>query len=245
MNIDNVSALTAMLVRAGFDENIGYRLLQRICFHPSSFVMIERQMKHKDSLTCVLRFERKGQDYTCAYYDVFLIRGMQLPERVIGGINLVELDTAMDAIDWKLLDLSDSFHLSDTATWAREKAMAQVVQQLTKLSSTVEGKPFADALKVKHWADAGLEELIGNLNALKSKFAISQRVYFIDGDAIPVGEVYRFLLNQWMQKKMQAKRRSEADEGNETDVAPADTARGKHLSPKKKKTRVKRNAIER
>lgn len=113
------------------------------------------------------------------------------------------------------------------------------------MSTTAEGKQFADALKVKHWADAGLEDVVGNLNAIRSKFEISQRVYFIDGEAIPVDEAYRFLLNKWMEKKMQAKRKEQAVATHEDETLPASEERGKLLSQKKKKTRDRRITRER
>lgn len=45
MNVDNIAALSAMLIRAGFEEGIGYRILQRVCFNPVSFSLVERLQK--------------------------------------------------------------------------------------------------------------------------------------------------------------------------------------------------------
>lgn len=109
----------------------------------------------------------------------------------------------------KVHDTAASFLIGDVRTWDRENAIASVVGSLNKLSATAEGKYFADALKIKYWADAGLEDWVGNLSAIRSRYEISQRVYFIDGEALAVDEAYRFLLNRWVEKKMQAKKRDE------------------------------------
>ena len=241
MNTQNISALSAMLIRTGFEEGIGYRLLQRICFNPAAFSLIERLQKNKDVLTCLLHFERNGTEYTCGYYDVSLVKGIVMPERSIGGINLAELDLAMGAIDWPIGVGEKEFRLDDEATWKREKAIVQAVNQLTRLSATEEGKYFADTLKLKHWAEAGLEDLIGNLNAIREKFEISQRVYFIEGEGIPVDEAYRFLLNRWMEKKMRARKREQGKETQQDSRATTGEIQGKGLLQKKKRTRVKRH----
>ncbi|MES2331301.1 MAG: hypothetical protein V4539_16985 [Bacteroidota bacterium] len=239
MDTENISALSAMLIRAGFEEGIGYRLMQRICFRPSNFILVERLPKNKDMLTCLLHIERNGAAYNCGYYDVSLIKGIVMPERVENGINLQEIDLAMGDIDWRFQADDSAFRLSDPSTWERERNISQVVGQLTKLSATEEGKHFADALKLKHWADAGFEGIIGNLNAIRAKFEISQRVYFIDGEAIPVGEAYRFLLNKWMEKKIQAKKRYEAAKDPETGDLGENVVKGKKLVQKKIRERRK------
>ncbi len=239
MDTQNISALSAMLIRAGFEESISYRLMQRICFHPANFTLVERLPKNKDMLTCVLHFERKGAAYNCGYYDVSLIKGIVMPESMVSDINLQEIDLAMGDIDWRFRNGEVAFQLDDPLTWEREKKISQIVNQLTKLSATEEGKYFADGLKLKHWSDAGLEELIGNLNAIKAKFEISQRVYFIEGESLSVDEAYRFLLNSWMQKKMQAKKREQNKESKDSNADADIEARGKNMFQKKRKTKAR------
>jgi hypothetical protein len=238
MDIQNMMALSAMLTRAGFEEGISYKLLQKICFAPSTFAIVERLQKNRDTLTCTLHFERVGTGYACPYYDVALVKAIVMPERTINAISLQQLDRAMSDIDWRSQSDSRDILLGDEKTWLREKNISLVIGQLGRLSSTEEGKPFADALKVKHWLDAGLEELIGNLNALRAKVEISQRVYFIEGEAIPVAEVYRFLLNRWMEKKMQAKRKAGVG-GHGPGEADGNVTKTMKLSQKKSRGRVK------
>nr|WP_294991638.1 hypothetical protein [uncultured Sediminibacterium sp.] len=240
MNVENIASLSSILIRTGFEENIGYRLLQKICFSPVAFMLIERVHKNADILTCQLHFERNGTDYTCGYYDVSLVKGIVMPDRTISNIHLAELDLAMGEIDWNFRADDKDFRLGVEATWKREKAIAQMVNQLSRLSVTEEGKYFADALKLKYWAEAGLDDLVGNLNAIKAKFEISQRVYFIEGECISVDEAYRFLLNRWMEKKMQARKREEGKENKADNTGITMEVAGKGLLQKKKKTRVKR-----
>lgn len=241
MNVDNIAALSAMLIRAGFEERIGYRILQRVCFNPVSFSLVERLQKKSDVLTCQLHFERNGSDYTCSYYDVSLLKGITMPDRIIAAVNLTELDQEMGEIDWHFKMVNQTFRLHDETSWQREKSITQIVYQLSRLSVTEEGKYFANALRLKYWAEAGLEEVVGNVNAIRSKFEISQRVYFIEGEGISVDEVYRFLLNRWMEKKMQARKR-EYDKDNQIEHTGASVdATGKGLLQKKKRKRVKRH----
>lgn len=240
MNVENIAALSAMLIRTGFEENIGYRLLQKICFNPAAFMLTERVHKNADLLTCQLQFERSGTEYTCGYYDVSLVKGIVMPERTIGNVHLTELNLLMGEIDWRISVDDKGFRLGDEATWKREKAIADVVNQLSRLSATEEGKYFADALKLKYWVEVGLDDLVGNLNAIRSKFEISQRVYFIEGEGISVDEAYRFLLNRWMEKKMQARKREQGKENQNDNQDSIMEVAGKGLLQKKKRTKVKR-----
>ncbi|WP_438946743.1 hypothetical protein [Sediminibacterium sp.] len=240
MNTHNIAVLSAMLIRAGFEEGIGYRLLQRISFTPAAFILIEKLQKNKDLLTCQLYFERNGTEYACGYYDVSLIKGIVMPERSLNNINLAELDLAMDVIDWQFKADSESFRLDDELTWKREKEIAEAVNQLARLSATQDGKHFADALKLKYWLGSGLEELVGNLNAIRAKFEISQRVYFIEGEGISVDEAYRFLLNRWMEKKMQAKRREKGKEALNDKTEPQGEGLSKGLLLKKRRSKSRR-----
>ncbi len=198
-----------MLARTGFDPAIGYRLLQQVCFRPVVFSLVEKMQKGNDVLTCTLFFENRNGEYQCLYYDASIARQAAMPELVVNGVALHELDRVMQSIDWDMRVVNDAFRLDDESTWEREKNIAQVVSDLLKLSMTEDGKAFADALKVKYWVGAGLESIAGNLSAIQNKLEVTQRFYFVDDEAINVNEAYRFLLNKWMEKKVLSKKKSE------------------------------------
>ncbi|MBI2282831.1 MAG: hypothetical protein HYU71_03885 [Bacteroidetes bacterium] len=240
MDKQNIAAISAMLMRAGFGEDIACRLLQHTCFNPVSFVMTERIQRNQDILICELHFERNGTVYICGYYDVALIKAVVIPERTINMVDLAAVDVSMSEIDWGMHQSRDQFLLNDERTWERERNIAQVVNQLVRLSATEEGKYFADTLKLKYWLDAGLENLVGNLNAIRARLEISQRVYFIDDDAIPVDEAYRFLLNKWIEKKIQAKKRERGKEILSATEATGGEGVEKGLMQKKRRTKIKR-----
>ena len=54
MNIENIDSLSQMLTGIGFDKQIAYRLMQHICFKPSSFTLEELISKDKDRMVCSL-----------------------------------------------------------------------------------------------------------------------------------------------------------------------------------------------
>lgn len=211
MNIENVAALGALLSRAGF-ENLSYRLLQHICCQPLQFVLREQVMIGSDRVSCELNFERKAGDYTIAYYDAALMKPITVPEATINHVSLLELEAAMKTIEWKKPEDPATFRISDETTWVREKEIARIVNDLTRLSATAQGKVYADALKVWFWSGTWIEDLNGSLAALRAKLEISQRFYFMDGDVIPVFEAVKFLLNRWIQKKMAAIKKAESSD---------------------------------
>lgn len=242
MNIQNITALTQMLMATGFEEAIGYRLMQFICFKPADFTLTERLLKGKDILTCSIFVERKGDEYTCNYYDASFLKAMEVPDHVVHAINLRELDQRMNQIDWEVNEkAAQTFRLSDESSWQREKLVEKVVADLSRLSVTSEGKHFADCLKLKHWSCIS-NTLVGNINTLRSRFEVNQRFYFFDGQGISIEEAHRFLLNRWLEKKLNAKRKQENDEETETSGGNGETTDKSLL---KKKRRIKGNKIKR
>lgn len=239
MNIQNIASLTDKLVTLGFDESIGYRLLQHICFKPVDFTLIERIRKGKDVLACSIFFEKKGDEYICSYYDAAFLKEMEMPDLLIHSVNIRELDQRMVETDWQGINKQAAvFSLENEGTWEREKRIEKIVMDLSRLSVTEEGKNFADCLKVKHWSGIHMNATMGNLNVVKSRFELIQRFYFFDGQSISIEEAYRFLLNRWLEKKLLTKRKQEVnpipDDAAESGVAGGD----KSLLQKKRKTKA-------
>ena len=238
MNIQNIASLTQKLTTLGFDESIGYRLLQHICFKPADFILTERIVKGKDALTFSIFFERKSDEYNFSYYDAAFLKEMEMPDLVINSINIRELDERMVEIAWVADNKAmGAFRLESELTWEREKRIEKIVTDLSRLSVTDEGKNFADCLKLKHWSGIPLQATMGNQNVLKSRFEVSQRFYFFDAQGISIEEAHRFLLNRWLEKKLLAKKKKDGIE------MPDDTA-GSDKSLLQKKRRSKVNKLK-
>lgn len=227
MNIQNIASITKLLVATGFHESIGYRLLQHICFKPAQFILTERVMKENDVLTCSIHFEREGDEYICSYYDACFLKEIKIPDAMVAGVDLRALDECMMEVDWQMnSNTAGSFNLDDETSWQREKRIERIITDLLRLSATEEGKRFADALKLKHWIHIPLHPLMGNLNAIRSRFEVCQRFYFFDGQGISVEESYRFLLNRWLEKKVQAGRKQSMDKFSENSGDEAVAEKG-------------------
>lgn len=223
-----------MLVATGFEESIGQRLLQRICFKPADFILTERLVKRNDVLTCSVFFERKGEEYSCNYYDAAFLKAMELPDLNFQAISIRELDKRMSAIDWTLKDTTTELSLNDESTWEREKQIEKVVTGLLRLSSVEEGRYYADSLKVKYWS--GISAVNENLHTIRSKFEVSQRFYFFDGQGISIEEAYRFLLNRWLEKKLHGRKKNTGADNATEEASTGD----KSLLQKKRKRRTQK-----
>lgn len=235
MKIQNIAALTDMLIATGFDETIGRKLLQHACFKPADFLLMERLVKGKDVLTCSVFFERKGEEYSCTYYDASFFKAIEVPELTINGINLRELDRSMAAIDWLNISAAGKFDLKDEASWQREVQIEKIVTDLFRLSTTDDGRHHADSLKVRYWKDVPVVPV--NLPVLRSKFEVSQRFYFFDGQGISIDEAYRFLLNRWLEKKIHGRKKLAGDSADAIEDAGS-AGTDKSLLQKKRKKRT-------
>jgi hypothetical protein len=228
MNIENISALMEQLQSLGF-ENAGYSLLKRISFKPENFILSQKMEKVKDKLSFQLFFEKniKQDIYVLSYYDVILQKETSLIDAAINGINTSNLEKSMIEIDWKnAFDFvtKKQLNLEDKTSWEKELKVESVIESLSELEKSEDGKVVAVGLKLKYWAGISYRELFGNISPLKNKYEVSQRFYFFESQTgISVDEAYRFLQNRWLEKEMQAKRK-------QTETLPQDEAESDNQS---------------
>jgi hypothetical protein len=212
MNIENISALMGQLQSLGF-ENAGYSLLKRISFKPENFILSQKIEKAKDKLSFQLFFEKdiKQDIYVLLYYDAILQKETPLTDAAINGINTSNLEKSMIEIDWKnAFDFvtKKQLNLEDKTSWEKEQKVESVIEGLSELEKSENGKVVAVGLKLKYWSGISYQELFGNISPLKNKSEVSQRFYFFEAQTgISVDEAYRFLQNRWLEKQMQAKRK--------------------------------------
>jgi hypothetical protein len=212
MNIENISALTKQLQSLGF-ENAGYSLLKRISFKPENFVLSQKIEKPKDKLSFQLFFEkdtRQGK-YVLSYYDAVLQKERPLIDATINGVNTKSVEKSMIEIDWKsAFDFvtKKQLNLEDKTNLEKEEKVESVIESLSELEKSEDGKAVSVGLKLKYWAGIPYQEVFGNISPLKNKSEVCQRFYVLEGQAgISVDEAYRFLQNRWLEKQMQAKRK--------------------------------------
>ena len=200
MNIENISALMEQLQSLGL-ENAGYSLLKRISFKPENFILTQKMEKGKDKLTFQLFFEKEVKQgaYVLSYYDVVLQKEMPLIDATINGINTSHLEKSMTEIDWKSafdFDTKKPLNLEDKTNWEKELKVESVIESLSELEKSEDGKAIAVGLKLKYWAGIPYQEVFGNISPLKNKSEVSQRFYVFEGQpGISVDEAYRFLQN--------------------------------------------------
>ena len=121
----------------------------------------------------------------------------------------------MIEIDWKsAFDFvtKRQLNLDDKTSWEKEQKVESVIEGLSELEKSEDGKAVAIGLKLKYWAGISYQELFRNISPLKNKSEVNQRFYFFEGQTgISVDEAYRFLQNRWLEKQMQAKRKQTAN----------------------------------
>ena len=159
--------------------------------------------------------------YGLSYYDGVLQKEMPLIDATITGINTSNLEKSMTEIDWKrAFDFVTKWQLNleDKTSWEKEQKVEWVIEGLSELEKSENGKAVSAGLKLKYWAGIPYQELFGNISPLKNKSEVSQRFYFFeDQTGILVDEAYRFLQNRLLEKQVQAKRKETANvEINET-----------------------------
>jgi hypothetical protein len=160
----------------------------------------------------------------------------------VNEINVKELNRRMEEINWTnafTFQASKKWQAEDKTSWSEEEKVESIVTDLQALESVEEGKELADRLKMKFWCDSPIQEMICNLSSLRSKFEISQRFYFFEGqNGISVEEAYRFLHNRWMEKQLLAKRKQiDVSKVEDQSDGNAKAGSGKNLLQKKRRNK--------
>ena len=216
MNIENILSLIVQLQSLGF-EKAGYSFLKRISFKPEKFILSQRVEKGKDHLSFQLFFERDAKQgiYVLLYYEASLQKETPLINSIINGINPTRLEKSMLDIDWRSafdFDTKKQLNLKDKASWEKEQIVESVIEALSELEKFEEGKVISVGLKLKYWSGTSYQKLFGNISPIKSKYEVSQRFYFSEGQTgISVDEAYRFLQNRWLEKDMQTKKKESGE----------------------------------
>lgn len=131
--------------------------------------------------------------------------------------------------------------LEDKTSWEKELKVESVIESLSELEKSEDGKVVCVGLKLKYWAGISYQELFGNISLLKNKSEVSQRFYFFEGQTgISVDEAYRFLQNRWLEKQMQAKRKEPVSNNEEELTEEEHTSSGNGLLQKKRLSIPKR-----
>src|SRR6266536_1612720 len=232
MNIQNIRTLSDSLQALGFEDAIASQLLKNISFKPSNFTIHQRMVKGSDVMNFHLAFEKNGDgnSYSPIYYDAVFRKEIEILNVSINGIEVKKLDKRMAEINWTNafeFQEHEKLQLEDKAYWSVE-----------------ERREIVDRLKMKFWYDSPGQEMIGNLSSLKSKFEISQRFYFFEGqNGISVEEAYRFLHNRWMEKQLQAKKK-QMEISNVEEQPNGNAKAGSDKNLLRKKRRNKNNKVK-
>lgn len=242
MNIQNIIALAAQLKAVGFD-NMGYPILKQVCLAPANFSLTEKLPKVPENILFTFHFEKqeKGESYKLLYYDAVLQQKLSVDNLSIEGVNVQDIDESMTKIDWKdVFDFSllKPFNPDEKSSFETEVKVAGIVENLNRLERTDEGKSISIALKQKHWSGIPHLDIMGITTNGRSKSEISQRFYFSESQpVISADEVHRFLLNRWMEKQMQLKKKHQYN-GSENE---SEDSSGVHGSGLLKKRRIGSN----
>ena len=232
MNIQNIATLASQLKTIGFD-NMGHSLMKRICFIPDNFSIIQKMMKVPENVSFNFFFEKElnTEVYKLCYYDAVLHKEAVFSETSIAGLSVKSIDENMTQVDWKTafnFSIVKPFAADDKASYETEVRIFQVVNDLNKLTANEEGKAISIALKQKYWSEIPYLDIMGIMTNGRIKSDISQRFYFSEGQpVISADEAYRFLLNRWMEKEMQLKKKHHETENNfETENASSSPGSG-------------------
>lgn len=242
MNIQNIVELAEQLKTIGF-ENMGYPLLKRICLAPANFIITEKLSKVPDSMLFNFYFDKAGgnETYNLLYYDAILQKDNSFTDKKIDGVSAKNIAENMKLIDWKAaFDFSKqkSFNPEDKSSYENELKVFGVISDLNKLEAAEDGKPISIALKQKYWSEIPYTDLMGAITNGRSKSEISQRFYFSENQpVISADEAYRFLLNRWLEKQMQEKKKQQDTDGE----AGIEESNGKSGSGLLKKRRIGSN----
>jgi hypothetical protein len=248
MNIQNIKELSGKLETLGFAD-LSFALFQRICFKPDQFFLSRKIQEDKDWLSIQLFFKKDPniEEYRLMYYDAILKKEIVFADSVMNGINVHDLDQQMMEIDWAVSfdpEGRKKWNLDDELNLKEGRKIEAIVEQLSLLGSTQEGKIFATALKIKYWAGLADQDLADSTSPLNSSSEFIQRFYFLEGKpGITTSEAYKFLLNKRLEKEMLAKEKAEEDNKKKEGKGNGTSSKVNSLLPKKRPSQSSKGKI--
>ncbi len=230
MNTAQIVSTAKTLISLGFDLSIEQQLLQRIPFQQSSFMLVQRKRQGFDTMNFKLHFNRNDAgDYLCQCYDAILRKSITIPPVPVQDIDVGLLENRVAAIDWSSYFSPEI--IEESISLKIVEQVEAVITDLLALGVTTQGAELLTLVKVKYWSDTPVEEIFDGFSQLRSRFEISQRFYFFEGEvAISTEESYRYLNNKWLEKQMQVKRKlldETTDRGEEYNKVAINTATSK------------------
>jgi len=212
MDIQHISALIETLATLGFSSSVGRALLFNACLQQKNFTVREQMCFGEDTVNYQLYFKEDNASgrQTCSYYDATLRKAVRIAASVINGVDVLDLERRMAAVNWQLPSENsspDNLQIYDKTTWQQEATIEEITRDLEVLSTTAEGVAVANTMKYKFWTEPLLQNTKMELPILKSKYELSQRFYIINGEGITATEAYRFLNNRWMERQIHASNR--------------------------------------
>ena len=63
--------------------------------------------------------------------------------------------------------------MEDKTSWEKEQKVESVIESLSVLEKSEDGKAVSVGLKLKYWAGIPYQELFGNISPLKNKSEVS------------------------------------------------------------------------
>ena len=110
--------------------------------------------------------------YVLMYYDAILQKEVASGDITINGISTATLEKSMAEIDWKAsfdLNIKKQWSAEDKASWEKEQKVEAVIEELNELENSEDGKIITVALKLKYWAGASYQELMGSISPIKTQ----------------------------------------------------------------------------
>lgn len=240
LNEKNIQGILEQLLALGVGPEVEYQLRANICLQPDHFQLGSRQVKEEDIITSIFYFEREDNQYRCRYYELCLRKKIFIPDEILNGIDVNDMQERMKVIDWNTFFIIGRTKPQEGRTWEKEEVIEGIVTDLKKLSSTPEGYYVAERLKIKFWIDTPLVSFIPNINFVRNQYEITQKFYFFDGEAqISLDEAYRFLCHRWREKQLNAKKKQTNTQASENNAADGGAKDKLLLKKKSNKGRLK------
>jgi hypothetical protein len=204
----NIGLLSEQLQSLGFPGNLECALRFYYCLGLSQFTLLYREIREENILRAGLCFQKDENqlDYALRFYELTLRKKIEIPHLASSGLTTKSLEERMKLVDWNFPFLTCPVLESSTGQVLPKELLGNVeaiLADLQTLCQNEEGTLLAEKLKMKFWANTGMEQFIQNFRSSTAQHEITQRFYmFKDAPLITLSKAYHYLCLRWEEKKI-------------------------------------------
>lgn len=194
--LKNLERLSERVAELGFPPAVIDQLKYHQQMNIETFDLFHKQIIDEDTMRYQLTFSKENEQVEFISYGARLREPIELPDKMIDGVDIRDLDTRMSKINWNYDQHLESIVAERIETpegLGEMNFINDTLKDFDSLYETREGKEIASLLSFKHWSDGYYSRFIVDRPALEMLYERKLAVMVEGYEPMTINETYQIL----------------------------------------------------